>query len=100
MTIQSTSRAYENKTRHTSQNFKMYADLTALRDLRIDGGTNTACWRIQVFGAGTMVVRPVHRQSNDNTADVTLPTIPAGTILNLSVSALVSGTATNILVMW
>jgi hypothetical protein len=97
---QNTTRAYENKTSYTSQNFKMYADVSALRDLLLDSGINTASWAIQVFGAGTLVVRPVHRKTNDNSADITLPTIPANTTLFLSVSALVSGTATNILVMW
>lgn len=97
---QSTTRAYENKTKYTSQNFKMYADVSALHDLLLDSGVNTACWRIHVFGAGTLVVRPVHRKTSDNSADITLPTIPANTQLNIACSALVSGTATNILVMW
>lgn len=100
MTTQATTRAYENKTSYTSQNFKTYADVSALRDLLLDSGVNTACWAILVFGAGSLVLRPVHRKVTDNSADITLPAVAANTLLPISCSALVSGTATNILVMW
>lgn len=98
---QSTTRAYENrKISTTSQNFKMYADVSALRDLLIDGGLNVACWRILVIGGGSLVVRPVHRKTSDNSADITFPVLAVNTRLDISCSALVSGTATSILVMW
>lgn len=99
---QATSKPYINATRYTSRNFKMYADVTALRDLLTDEGTNHGTWKIQIFGAGTLVVRPVTGSVRlaDASKDQNLGTLPAGTVLTIEIIALVSGTATNILVMW
>lgn len=99
---QRTTRAGQNETRYTSRNFKMYADVSALRDLLTDSGVNKGTWKIQVFGTGTLVVRPVMGSVllADASRDVNLGTLPANTVLPLEIIALVSGTATNILVMW
>lgn len=99
---QRTTRPYQNKTQFTSRNFKFYADVTALRDLLTDGGVNYGSWKIKVITAGTLVVRPVNGSVSpvDASKDVNLGTVPAGTDLTLECIALVSGTATNILVMW
>jgi hypothetical protein len=99
---QRTSRPYQNLTKYVSRNFKLYADVSALRDLLTDGGVNYGTWRILVQGAGTLVVRPVNGSVTpaDASRDVNLGTVAAGTKLEIECIALVSGTATNILVMW
>jgi len=99
MTMQKTSRPYQSTTKYTSRNFKMYADVSALRDLVTDSGVNVGSWKIHVFTAGTLVVRPVNGPA-DGSKDVNLGTVAANTKLELELAALVSGTATNVLVSW
>ena len=94
---QKTSRPFQCKTIETSRNFKLYADVSALRDLVADSGVNAGSWRIRVFTAGTLVVRPVNGPA-DGSKDVSLPSFSGE--ISLEVAALVSGTAAAILVMW
>jgi hypothetical protein len=97
-TVIKTSRARQCATKYTSRNFKLYADVSVLRDLVTDSGVDAGTWKIHVFGAGTLVVRPVNGPV-DGSLDTSL-TVPANTKLDLELAALVSGTATAILVEW
>lgn len=98
-TVIKTTRARQCSTKYTSRNFKFYADVSVLRDLVTDSGVDAGTWKIRVFTAGTLVVRPVNGPADGSLDSPAMP-IPANGLLELELSALVSGTATNILVMW
>jgi hypothetical protein len=97
---QATSRPYQPRVqKQTSRNYKLYASVAAPQNLVTDSGVNESCVRILVITAGTLVVRPVGGPA-DGSRDVSFPALPANTLLPIEAIMLVSGTATNILVMW